>query len=134
VYAKVIVRFVRLNFTLTDCPNYSLPFRPMAFTRQARALPLRTPESCIPSRDRNVQVPGGILMSRAIPTAVADKASRAKARASNLDHLVEQKSDKGEVELSERELDRVSGGISFNYSHIEWSYVQQKPEGSAPGK
>jgi hypothetical protein len=70
-------------------------------------------------------------MSRAIPTAEAHKAGQAKTPVSKPGDLVEQKSDKGEVELSDRELDCVSGGISFNYSSIEWKYVQQKPEGSA---
>jgi hypothetical protein len=37
------------------------------------------------------------------------------------------------TELLPNELEFVSGGLSFNYSAIEWSYVQQKPEGSEPG-
>jgi hypothetical protein len=34
------------------------------------------------------------------------------------------------VELTPSELDLVSGGVSFNYSTIEWTYTKQKPDGT----
>jgi hypothetical protein len=34
------------------------------------------------------------------------------------------------VELPPSELDLVSGGVSFNYSTIEWTYTKQKPDGT----
>jgi type VI protein secretion system component Hcp len=36
------------------------------------------------------------------------------------------------AELVSNELELVSGGLSFNYSTMEWTYVQQKSEGSEP--
>ncbi len=33
--------------------------------------------------------------------------------------------------LTPNELELVSGGLSFNYSSIEWTYTQQRPDGSA---
>jgi bacteriocin-like protein len=38
----------------------------------------------------------------------------------------------GEHELTEAELNHVSGG-SFTYGAIEWTYTKQKPDGSAAG-
>jgi hypothetical protein len=34
------------------------------------------------------------------------------------------------TELTPSELDLVSGGLSFNYSTIEWTYTKQKPDGT----
>jgi hypothetical protein len=34
------------------------------------------------------------------------------------------------TELSPNELELVSGGLSLNYSTMEWTCVQQKPDGS----
>jgi hypothetical protein len=34
------------------------------------------------------------------------------------------------IELTPNELELVSGGLSFNFSKIEVTYVQQKPDGS----
>jgi hypothetical protein len=36
------------------------------------------------------------------------------------------------VELTPNELEIASGGLSFNYSATEWTYVQQKPDGAEP--
>jgi hypothetical protein len=36
------------------------------------------------------------------------------------------------IELPPNELELVSGGLSFNFSKIEVTYVQQKPEGAEP--
>ena len=36
------------------------------------------------------------------------------------------------IELTPNELELVSGGLSFNFSKIEVTYVQQKPDGSEP--
>jgi bacteriocin-like protein len=38
----------------------------------------------------------------------------------------------GERELTEAELNHVSGG-SLTYGSIEWTYTPQKPDGSAAG-
>jgi type VI protein secretion system component Hcp len=34
------------------------------------------------------------------------------------------------TELTPSELDLVSGGLSFDYSTIEWTYTKQKPDGT----
>jgi hypothetical protein len=34
------------------------------------------------------------------------------------------------TELRPSELDLVSGGLSFNFSTIEWTYTKQKPDGT----
>jgi hypothetical protein len=36
------------------------------------------------------------------------------------------------AELTPNELELVSGGMSLSFSKIEWTYVQQKPDGSGP--
>lgn len=36
------------------------------------------------------------------------------------------------IELSPNQLELVSGGLSFNFSKIEVTYVQQKSDGSEP--
>jgi hypothetical protein len=36
------------------------------------------------------------------------------------------------VELTSNELEFVSGGVTFNYSATELTYVQQKPAGGEP--
>jgi len=36
------------------------------------------------------------------------------------------------TKLSPNELELASGGLSFNYSAIEWTYDRQKSEGSEP--
>ena len=36
------------------------------------------------------------------------------------------------IELTPNELELVSAGLSFNYSTIEWTYTQQKSDGSVP--
>jgi hypothetical protein len=66
-------------------------------------------------------------MRQAIPTAKGEKAGQARTRASKPADLVGQKSKKGRVELSEAELDRVSGGITLSFTKVEYKYVEQKP-------
>jgi hypothetical protein len=34
------------------------------------------------------------------------------------------------AELTPSELDHVSGGLTLNFTKIEWTYTQQKPDGS----
>jgi hypothetical protein len=34
------------------------------------------------------------------------------------------------VELTQSELDFVSGGLSFDYSTVEWTYTKQKADGT----
>lgn len=36
------------------------------------------------------------------------------------------------AELTSSELEVVSGGLSFNYSAIKWTYVEQRAEGAEP--
>jgi type VI protein secretion system component Hcp len=36
-------------------------------------------------------------------------------------------------ELSSKELDKVAGGLSLNFTKIEWTYTQQKADGAADG-
>jgi type VI protein secretion system component Hcp len=36
------------------------------------------------------------------------------------------------AELTFNELEAVSGGMSFEYSTIKWTYVQQKSDGGEP--
>lgn len=35
-------------------------------------------------------------------------------------------------ELSEQELDKASGGITFNYGSLQIKYTPQKPDGTLP--
>jgi hypothetical protein len=37
------------------------------------------------------------------------------------------------VEIPAEYWDTIAGGLSFNYSTVEWTYVQQKSEGNEPG-
>ena len=46
--------------------------------------------------------------------------------------MTENKSKERTRELTEAELNQVSGG-SLTYGSIEWTYTKQKPDGSAAG-
>ena len=42
------------------------------------------------------------------------------------------KKDNCDLELQEKDADKVVGGVSIPYGQIQWQYTQQKPTGDPP--